>query len=351
MRRLSFADLEEGRERRGTLALLFITDRCPVGCGHCSVDSRPDSPRITDFALFEEVVEGLCALPDARVVGISGGEPFIERRGLTYASRRITEAGKDLILYTSGFWGPAGTDGAPGTAGADGGGARLAPEWARAVLRRASTVYLSTDAYHEESVHEHRFAAAARAVAAEDVWLVVQVMNEPRMVERAGELLRAAFGPDWASHAEVATAPPLPYGRAGSLDSHLFRRERPRYPAESFGKCQTANVPVIRYDGTTTMCCNEMVITGAGPARLRRRCTTREEVTAALGGFTRDSLYRAIGTVGPGLVTAHPRYQDLAGREFASVCELCWVMAKRAPEDARDNLIDAIRVLGEERVG
>ncbi|MEW1718237.1 radical SAM protein [Streptomyces sp. NPDC093109] len=342
MRRLSFADLQEGREERGTLALLFITDRCPVGCGHCSVDSRPDSPRITDFALFEEVVEGICALPDARVIGISGGEPFVERRGLSLASRRIHESGKDLILYTSGFWGPP-------DPGDDHAG--QAPAWARAVLRRAAAVYLSTDAYHEESVHEHRFTGAARAVAAEDVWLVVQVVNDPAMVARAEELLTLAFGPGWSSYAEVATAPLLPYGRAGGLASPLLPSERPRYAGESFGKCRTANVPTIRYDGTSTMCCNEMVITGAGPKRLRRRCTDRREVTAALTGFTHDSLYRAVGTVGPGLVTAHPRYQDLAGKEFASVCELCWVMAKRAPEEPRDNLIDAIRVLGEERVG
>ncbi|GAB2576067.1 hypothetical protein GCM10027168_06310 [Streptomyces capparidis] len=342
MRRLRFADLEAGRRERGTLALLFITDRCPVGCGHCSVDSRPDSPRITDFPLFEEVVEGLCALPTAKVVGISGGEPFVERRGLELASRRITESGKELILYTSGFWGGRGED--AGTAG-------RAPQWARAVIRRAGAVYLSTDAYHEASVHEDRFAEAARTVAAEDVWLVVQVVNEPEMVERAGQLLTLAFGADWASHAEVATAPPLPYGRARDLESPAFRRPRPRRRAEAFGVCPTANVPVIRYDGTAVMCCNEMVITGAGPRRIRRRCADRAEVTAALSGFTGDSLYRAIGTVGPGLLTAHPRYQDLAGREFASVCELCWVMARRAPEEPRDGLIDAIRVLGEERVG
>ncbi|AXG81736.1 radical SAM protein [Streptomyces paludis] len=342
MRRLSFADLQKGYERRGTLALLFLTDRCPVGCGHCSVDSRPDSPRITDFALFEEVVEGICALPGVRVIGISGGEPFVERRGLSLASRRIHESGKELILYTSGFWGPPD----PGDDGA-----RRAPAWARAVLRRATGVFLSTDAYHEESVHEYRFTGAARAVAAEDVWLVVQVVNEPAMVARAEELLTRAFGLDWPSHAEVATVPPLPYGRAGSLDSPLFRRERPRRPGESFGRCRTANVPTIRYDGTATACCNEMVITGAGPRRLRHRCTDRHEVTAALTGFTHDSLYRAVGTVGPGMITVHPRYQDLAGREFTGICELCWVMAERTPAESKDNLIDAIRVLGEEQVG
>ncbi|NGO09422.1 hypothetical protein G5C60_17920 [Streptomyces sp. HC44] len=337
MRRLTFADLQDGRLARGTLALLFITDNCPVGCAHCSVDSRPDSPRIRDFELFEEIVDGLCALPADRIIGISGGEPFVERRGLSLATERIAATGKQMIIYTSGFWGP------------DAEAGHGAPEWARKVIRRASAIFLSTDAYHEASVHERRFAGAARAVAEEQVWLVVQVMDGPGMVERAEELLRGALGVNWSDHAEIATAPPLNYGRARDLEDPWFG-PRKRFPAEAFGTCPTANVQVIRYDGTATACCNETVIMGAGPRRMRRRTTTADEVTAAIDGLRDDPLFRAVGTVGPGMLTAHPRFQDLAGREYGSICELCWVMARRLPEDgSEDGLVDAIRVLAGHR--
>src|SRR2546421_2554616 len=102
MRRLSFADVEFARRTRGRSVLLFITDRCPVGCAHCSVDSRADSPSIADFALFGQIVDAICARPEVRVVGISGGEPFVERRGLTLAARKLFQASKDIVLYTSG---------------------------------------------------------------------------------------------------------------------------------------------------------------------------------------------------------------------------------------------------------
>src|SRR2546430_12775423 len=104
MRRLSLAQVEEARQTLGQSVLLFLTDRCPVGCAHCSVDSRQDSPTISDFELFEQIVEALCTRPDLRLVGISGGEPFVERRGLMLASRRLIEAEKDVVVYTSGVW-------------------------------------------------------------------------------------------------------------------------------------------------------------------------------------------------------------------------------------------------------
>src|SRR3954454_21603408 len=101
--RLGWREIEDIRHQRGRSTLLFITDRCPVGCAHCSVDSRRDSPTITDFVLFEELVEWLCAQP-LEVVGISGGEPFVGRRGRSHAARRVTEAGNSLVVSTSGMW-------------------------------------------------------------------------------------------------------------------------------------------------------------------------------------------------------------------------------------------------------
>ena len=85
MTRLTWQAIDDIRNERGRSTLLFITDRCPVGCAHCSVDSRRDSPTITDFELFGEIVEWLVA-QDHDVIGTSGGEPFVERRGLSLAA-------------------------------------------------------------------------------------------------------------------------------------------------------------------------------------------------------------------------------------------------------------------------
>jgi pyruvate-formate lyase-activating enzyme len=328
MRRLTLAEVERRRGTPGQSLLLFITDRCPVGCAHCSVDSRRDSATITDFARFEAIVAGICAQPRLSLVGISGGEPFVERRGLTLAVDRLVAAGKELALYTSGVWA---TPAVPG--------------WVREVIRPAACVFLSTDAFHAASVAEERFVRAARTIAEEGVWLIVQVLRLPEMVARAERLLRAALGAGYQERAELSLISPLPYGRGAAVFAARERR-----PGASFGACNSLAAPVVRYDGIVTACCNERVITGHGPERLRRRCASAEELAAGLADLRADPLLGVIGGPGGGALTQHPRFADLAERRFSSICELCWASQQRActAEDHPDRLLAAMALLGRE---
>jgi organic radical activating enzyme len=323
--KLRQSDIERVRSTRGRSALLFITDRCPVGCAHCSVDSRRDSRTITDYALFEEILAWLCAEPSLEVVGISGGEPFVERRGLTLASRRLSEAGKLQVIYTSGVWAAA----------------QAPPAWIIEVLGRCSCVYLSTDAFHAMRLSEERYVRAARAVAAAGAWIVVQVIGRDQMVEQAERLLRVAFGPGFTDFCELKITPPVTRGRG----SQVFTTAEP-IPGHAYGPCSLALSPVVRYDGLVTGCCNESVVMDMGPARLRRRAGTSAEVAMAVTGFHADPLLRAIGTAGLGALTSHPRFADLAEARFSDKCQLCWKMFARSPQAPEpDRLLETINML------
>jgi hypothetical protein len=320
--RLGWREIEDIRHQRGRSTLLFITDRCPVGCAHCSVDSRRDSPTITDFELFGQLVEWLCTQTALEVVGISGGEPFVERRGLTLAARRVTEAGKKLVIYTSGVWA---TRAQP-------------PAWIADVLERSETIFLSTDAFHAEGVGDGHYVHAARAIAAAGAWIVVQVIDAGDMVEQARGLLREAFGPGYEDYAELRPLTPLTSGRGADV----FTRTA-SMPGHAFQPCTMVASPMIRYDGVITACCNESVIMGWGPKALRRHASTTAGVGEAMDAFYADPLLRAIGGVGPGALTSHPRFNDLGEREFTSICDLCWKMFDRTAADAApDPLIGAI---------
>jgi organic radical activating enzyme len=324
---LGWREIEDIRHERGRSTLLFITDRCPVGCAHCSVDSRRDSPTITNFELFGEIVEWLVAQAHD-VIGISGGEPFVERRGLSLAARRVTEEGKRLVIYTSGVW------------------ARRPepPAWIADVLDRCTTVFLSTDAFHQEGVGDGHYVNAARAIQRAGAWIVVQVLDVDDMVQRARDLLRAAFGEGYEDYAELRPLTPLTAGRGADV----FMRSK-HQPGSSFAPCTMVASPMIRYDGVVTACCNESVIMGWGPKALRRRATDRATLTTQMDAFHADPLLRAIGGVGPGALTAHPRFADLADKEFTSICDLCWKMFDRtAGDEVPDPLIEAISsVLGD----
>jgi organic radical activating enzyme len=322
MRRLSLAQVDDVRYTPGRSLLLFLTDRCPVGCAHCSVDSRPTSPTIRDFSLFETIVDEICAAPRLELVGLSGGEPFVERRGLSLATERLALAGKDIVLYTSGIW-----------------AGRTVPGWVRTVLARAACVFLSTDAFHANQIDDERFVRAAQAVRTAGAGLVVQVLNEPSMVSHAELLLTHAFGSPWQGEAELNYIPPLPYGR-GEVIFHPVARHR----GASFGPCSSLAAPVIRYDGTISACCNERVIMGAGPPVLRRQISRAGDLPVAVDSFASDPFLRVLGSAGPSVLTQHPKLRDLADREFGSICDLCWAAQRRlaGTDAAPDPLLTAM---------
>jgi hypothetical protein len=326
MRPLRLADLDQARQARWRSALLLLTDRCPVGCAHCSVDARPDHPGIRDWALFEQVLDALCANPRFQVVGVTGGEPFVEPRGLALAAQRIHAAGKDLVVYTSGLWG---TRPRP-------------PAWLRRVLDRCSCVVLSTDRYHAERLTDIAFIGAARAVVAQGSWLIVQVIDERPERAAATDLLRTALGAHWSRYAELHPVPLLPYGRGARLAGRPGTTE-----GREFGRCGLVDAPVVRYDGRLAGCCNEQVIRGAGPARLHRAAASRQGVADALEELRVDPLLRLLGRAGVGPLTALPGLTDLATGTFRGICEACWrVLARR---DERTAV--AVRLLADVATG
>ncbi|MFI6318903.1 radical SAM protein [Nonomuraea sp. NPDC050556] len=294
MRRLRLADIDRLRRTPGRTALLYVTDRCPVGCAHCSVAARPDSPRITDYALFAEVLGGLVHEPSLEAVAISGGEPFAERRGLVMAVEALTAAGKDVVILSSGAWPSA--------------------RWVTGVLELTSTVILSTDTFHRATVDLARFRRAVAQARAAGCHVIVQVLSE---------------APDIPG-VEVNMITPLRAGRGRDV----FGATR-RYGVAELGPCALTASPTVRYDGVVTGCCNESVITGGGPRALRRTATTAEEVRAALTAFRTDPLLRAMGTVQPSDLV---RLAPTADARYTDICGLCW----RLHRDGDNHLITAL---------
>lgn len=322
--RLTHHEIDLIRQTRGRSMLLFITDRCPVGCAHCSVSSRSDSPTIANFSLFEQIVDWICGQRNIEVVGISGGEPFVERRGLLLASRRLAAVGKRLVIFTSGVWARAPT-----------------PEWIREILSTCASIYLSTDAFHVRSVSDSDFVRAARAIVSAGVWLIVQTVDHDNAAQRVERLLKEAFGEEWRAFAETNLVAPLTSGRGGDV----FSRPQ-RVAGKDFKACPLARCPMVRYDGLATACCNESVIMGGGPRRLRQPTRSANELDTAVRDFHNDPLLRVIGDIGLGILTQHPKLKDLANQNYSMNCELCWKIMERFPDrENPDRLVNAIGAL------
>ncbi len=328
MRRLTLLQIEPIRHTKGRTLQLFLTERHVALRARGSGAGRSGSSALSDWRLFESVLGAICDQPQLSLIGVSGGEPFSERRGLQLAADRLTAAGKDLMFFTSGVWANA-----------------RVPAWILGTIRQAACVFLDSNVLDGRVIEDTRFVRAARTIADEGVWLVVQVPNQPERILKAEELLEQAFGTGYADHGELSLAPQMPHG-----GDALPSRPEARRPGASFGSCGNLAMPVVRYDGVVCGCHNERVAMGFGPARLRQGCADAAEVAAALGTFGSDPLLEVLGELGGGALTSHPRFSDLADQQFSCLCDLCWAMQERALPlgDHSDRLLAAMALLGSE---
>lgn len=278
---------------------------------------------ISDFQLFGELLQGICLQESVKVVGISGGEPFTERRGLTLACEALKENNKKIVIYTSGMWAIAEEE----------------PQWINRVLKACATVYLSTDSFHQNRVPAAHFQRAAAEIATAGVWLVVQTLE----VENTTLLLQDVFGTNFSKFVEVVGITPLQNGRGQEVFNFTQR-----HPAESMGTCRLAATPVIRYDGSITSCCNENIIMGKGPERFRVHAQNSQELQRTLIHFKHDPVMKSVAQVGLGQILIHPKLNTLSHKKYLNNCELCWKIMEKFPElPGTDRLIHAIAELGE----
>jgi hypothetical protein len=297
--------MEALRREHGRSASLFITDRCPA---------RAESPAIIDFELFEQILEWLAMRPDLELISITGGEPFVERRGLALSTRRLGAAGKQVAVYTSGVWAASGR----------------VPGWIHDVLARCDCVVLNA------STDDDALINAAREITAAEAWLVMQVTDAEGARERTAALLTKAFGGRWDQHAEINVIAPVRYGRSVPVEGR------------SFGPCQLLRSPVIRYDGAVSACSNDGVTKDEGPARLRRAARSAAELDAALTSFRADMALRVIDDAGFGSLTRHPALRELGGQRFSTNCELCWKALDRLPTGS-DRALDTLTPASDEQ--
>lgn len=261
---------------------------------------------IEDWALFDAVLEALATQPRLRLIGISGGEPFVERKGLCRAVEKLTAANRQVVLYTSAIWANV----------------PEIPKWISSVLAKTSSVFLSTDAFHATVVSREALRRAAELVLSQSCQLIVQVLNDRRSLDDAGALreeLTRAWGD---SRVELNVIPPLPYGRGRKTLAPPVRLS----DAAAFGRCGALAAPVVRYDGRVIACCNEEVIMGRGPDSLKRRCSTAEEVRRGLSVFRSDPSLVLTRRIGVGALLQHPQLEPLQGRKCRSLCDACWLV-------------------------
>lgn len=301
---MNFDILNSLRKKPGASPILYLTDMCPVGCAHCSVDAKKGSSSIHDRLLLMEVIKGIANFPKCQIVAVTGGEPFAEREALETAVNFFKTKNKKAIIYTSGI-----------------ALKHNMPNWVANVLDSVEGVVLSTDSFHLPSVPISNFIDAACHCVERFGKVLIQMVKDQE-TEFIVKSLEIYFGGHFHEVVEIKYMPLTSMGRA------KLRETGPTNTAASW--CGYLNSPVVRYDGVVLACCNENIIRGFGPKRLRINCSSAEEITSALDRMLGDSLNHAIATVGPAFASKLKQHSHCHVGVNDPICDGCWKLQQSA---------------------
>jgi len=268
--------------------ILQLGLKCALRCKHCSVFSGPGRREALPAEVATAVVRDFATLSSAKVVFLTGGEPFLDLVQLRTVLSQIAEF-PDLHSYviTSAHWAHS-------------------PEEASAVMSSLPPISLlavSADEYHEEFVARKnlRHAIVAALEAGTDVILSIAHHGyEDGYV--AG--MRSFLGEELLSRIEVEIVRVMPHGRAKSYGIGGFDSTPVPLPE---GACDLAGTPVVVASGNVVVCCqndaaNDALRHSDSVYNLGR---VPDDTLAVLQQrFERDDLMQAIRVWGPsGLAT------------------------------------------------
>jgi Radical SAM superfamily/Iron-sulfur cluster-binding domain len=318
-----------------------MTLACPLKCAHCIVGAGPDKGSTTmPLAVARQYA---AQMPDLfrygiRMVSFTGGEPLLAKHQLRVLSTAAADAGMACGVVTAAHWA---TDAAAATQVID-------------RLPGIQTWDISVDAYHEEFLSLDRARVAYLAAKRSGKRGVLRFAYHEPLTERDRYLL--AFIAEFADKADVCSQRIRSVGRA-SLLRIIGGGDREMTLSKP---CVTKGL-VIRYDGTMSPCCINLVEERGHPFQLGD--ARDRPLTDIHADYMAHSLLQMIRVIGFGdllrWLAEAGIDERLLGPMPEDVCDLCpkimtnraWAdaLASRAaaPENRLRIAILASRILGE----
>lgn len=301
---ISNAELVQEQAGARTHLTFLLTLACPLKCAHCIVDAGPDKGHTT---MPLEVAHWYASqMPELyergiRLLSLTGGEPFLARPQLKAMSEAGAAAGMECGVVTAAHWA----------------GSRRKAKSVVNAFPALSTWDISIDSYHLEFLPYERVRTAYLAVKEAGRRAIIRfTFNEPltEQDKRTMEVLDS-----FADPRDVLSSRLRSTGRAAGLP--VLRAQ----DSATFVKpCLTKGL-VIRYDGSLSPCCINLVEERRHPFQLgdprKRRLS---EIHAE---YMTDPLLQIIRALGFGELV---EWLKKAGLESVlprqmpeDVCDLC----------------------------
>lgn len=301
-----------------------LTLNCPLRCAHCIVDAGPDKAATTmPLAVAARYGAQMPALARHGIRGIcfTGGEPLVARAPLRVMSEAAAAAGIDVSVVTAAQW-------------------AATPDRAAGLVAQFPAIScwdISFDAHHLPWVDIHHIRNAVTALRAAGRRANIRVTYSDPMTEADRRIMDdlAAIG-----EADCVAQALRPVGRGEDLHA-----PRPHGWSPWIKPCLTQGM-VVRYDGSVSPCCLNLVESRAHPFRFGAPLV--EDLVQVHRRFLTDPLLQLIRALGFGPLRDWIEAEGLAhllpDPVPEEVCELCTAIMHR-PELAR--LVQARAAEGE----
>jgi hypothetical protein len=275
--------------------LLVLTERCPLGCAHCSTMSTMDGRDL----VADEVRRFVGSFGPAdrpEIVLMTGGEPLLRPGLVTELAVSARRAGARAAILTGGFFAR--------------GGRR--PALVMAALGALDHVSVSVDRYHAGKLATADALSLVGDVIdlgiAASLHVTVTGDDDPYPAELAGQV-RRRLGADLPM---LVTAV-RPLGRAAGW----VRGGEPGAASAGVSPCAMAAWPVVTADGTVVACCNQDTVDRRPvPPHLLLGHISREDWRAVRSRTLGAPALRAIRAVGP----THLAGASAGTRGFCATC-------------------------------
>lgn len=218
----------------------LLTYKCQVSCPHCILEAGPDRTEEMQISNAFEWIRQISNYRNGyiRVLSLTGGEPFYNRRNLREISAFGERNGLFVSVVTNAFW-----------ASTQGQAVSILQE-----LRAIKLISISTDVYHLESIPFERVENAIMAARECGIPYTVSVCTENENDRKYKELLEMLSG--ITEKGTVLTAITFRAGRALKKlsTSNYETSEEPPVSA-----CSAASSPVIFPDGRVIACIGPVI--------------------------------------------------------------------------------------------
>lgn len=317
---MKIADISVATFRFHRAVYVSLTEKCPIRCRHCFVESGPLREEQADVEAFTKSIAGVTAAPGLEIVFFSGGEPFSHPLALRAGLRACRERGIYPIVCTSGFFGKS-----------DESTRRLFD-----AFPELACLWISTDIFHEEFVPLEHLRRVVEISREREINVGFQIVDDDPEHSAFMQRFAEVIGYDLVPRDSIFIVPLAKQGRAEremtpSETASVHVPEGTGLDAVPAIPCTWLGTPWIREDGVVSACPNlDVFRADQHPLQLGR--LDDEDFGALSARAGADPYLQTLRVFGPaGLVARFPVESwgwDRAAFGGSSICDLCHSLAK-----------------------